>query len=217
MADTYRVSTAGEVFFFKVHMVTRRSRKDVQEEVRLLLHLLADGVGVCEPIMSVKGQYVLSIDAPEGERYAVLYRAAEGVEGTTYLHRRALGRMVALMHQSADRLYPPYERDDFELEHILGDNLESIGRLMINRTEDFELVSRIATHARELVIWSLIPQPPEHGPCHGDLHGGDVLYSPDGEPVIFDFESSGTGWRALDIAVFGGSTDWMDTSVANFF
>ncbi|MBE0695694.1 MAG: phosphotransferase, partial [Anaerolineaceae bacterium] len=50
------------------------------------------------------------------------------------------------------------------------------------------------------------------GVCHGELYGGDVLYSPDGIPVIFDFDSSGCGWRALELAVFTGSSDWMDTS-----
>jgi Ser/Thr protein kinase RdoA (MazF antagonist) len=200
------------VFFFKIYFKSRRSRKDVQEEVRLLLHLLADGIGVCEPIGSVKDKYVLSISAPEGERSAVLYRAVEGAEESTERHRRALGRMVAQMHQSADTLDPPYARDDFELEHVLDDNLAAIGRLMTHRADDFQLIRSIAEYARELVLNSLAPQSPEHGPCHGDLFGGDVLYSPSGEPVIFDFESSGTGWRALDIAIYGGSTDWMDTT-----
>ena len=212
MADTYRVSVGGNGYFLKVFMAKRRSRKDVAEEVRLLLHLLHHGVSVCEPIISVKGDFLLSIKAPEGERYAVLYSEAVGVKGISEIHRRAFGRMVARMHQSADSLGPPYGRDCLELEHILDDNLASIDKFMVNRREYFEMISRISSHAKELVSCVLEPRPPEHGVCHGDLFGGDVLFSSDSEPVIFDFESSGTGWRALDIAVFTGNTDWMDTS-----
>jgi Ser/Thr protein kinase RdoA (MazF antagonist) len=212
MGDTYRIEADGRLFFLKVFTALRRSRKDVEEEVRLLLHLAQDGIKVSVPVGSIKGPYVLPLAAPEGERCAVLYKAATGVEGTTETHRRALGKMVARMHQSADKLQPPYARDDFELEHLLDDNLAIINRLMENRRQDYELIDRIAAHARERITSLLPRRHPEHGVCHGDLHGGDVLYSGDGEPELFDFESSGCGWRALDIAVFRGSSDWMDTS-----
>ncbi len=212
MADTYQVLAGNTSYYLKVHRPERRSRHEVEEEVRLLHHLLDDGVGVCEPVASASGESVLDISAPEGVRFAVLYRAVEGVSGTTGAHRRALGRMVARMHQCADRIDPPYDRHCLELERVLDDNLEPIRGLMANRGDDYQLIERIASHAKALVTASLAPRPPEHGVCHGDLHGGDVLYPDDDRPVIFDFESSGTGWRALDIAVFGGSVDWMDTS-----
>ena len=44
----------------------------------------------------------------------------------------------------------------------------------------------------------------------GDLHGGDVCYDKNHIPVLFDFDSSGYGWRALDVGVFPASDDWMD-------
>ena len=212
MGDTYRLEAGGQVFFLKVYMAGRRSRQDVEEEVRLLLHLDREGVGVAPPLPSLDGQYVLALPAPEGERYAVLFEGVTGVEGTTELHRRNLGRMVARMHQCADSLDPPYGRDCLELEHVLDDNLAAIAPLMAHRPEDYAIITRIAKHARDVVTASLPRRHPEHGVCHGDLFGGDVLYSPEGSPVIFDFESSGCGWRALDIAVFQGASDWMDTS-----
>jgi Ser/Thr protein kinase RdoA (MazF antagonist) len=212
MSDAYRIEAGGQLFFLKVSMAARRSRHDVDEEVRLLLHLARGGVGVSTPVALVDGQYVIALSAPEGERYAVLYEAARGTEGTTDLHRRELGRMVARMHQVADGLEPPYDRDCLELEHLLDDNLAPIAVLMAHRPEDYAIIARIAKHVKDVVTALLPRRSPEHGVCHGDLHGGDVLYSPDGVPVLFDFESSGTGWRALDIAVFQGSSDWMDTS-----
>ena len=212
MADTYRIDAGGRVYYLKVSMTSRRTLKDIDEEVRLLIHLSDGEVAVSAPVKSINGQYVLALPAPEGERYAVLYQGAIGVEGTTDLHRRELGRMVARMHQRADSLEPPYERDFLELEHLLDDNLASIQLLMAHRPQDYAIIARIAQYAREVVVSALPRRNPEHGVCHGDLHGGDVLYSPEGLPVLFDFDSSGCGWRALDIAVFQGAADWMDTS-----
>lgn len=214
MCDTYRIAAGHRLCFFKVSMAGRRSRKDVEEEVRLLLHLANGGVSVSLPLETREGEHVLALPAPEGERYAVLFEAAEGVEGSTALHRRELGRMVARLHLCADSLEPSYDRDYFELSYVLDDSLTAIQALMSHRPDDYQMISKIAHHAKDLVTSALPRRKPEHGVCHGDLFGGDVRYAPDGAPVIFDFDSSGCGWRALDIAVFQGSVDWMATSRA---
>ena len=51
---------------------------------------------------------------------------------------------------------------------------------------------------------------PVYGICHGDLHGGDVCYDDNTVPTLFDFDSSGCGWRALDLGVYLASDDWMN-------
>ncbi len=82
-ADTYRIEADAQLYFLKVSMASRRSRKDVDEEVRLLFHFAREGVSVLAPIESIRGRYVLALPAPEGERYAVLLEGAKGTEGTT--------------------------------------------------------------------------------------------------------------------------------------
>jgi Ser/Thr protein kinase RdoA (MazF antagonist) len=53
---------------------------------------------------------------------------------------------------------------------------------------------------------------PVYGICHGDLHTGNARLNQDGELVLYDFDSFGYGWRALDIGVYRVSYDWMDLS-----
>ncbi len=120
--------------------------------------------------------------------------------------------MGARMHQCADSLAPPYGRACYELEELLDANLTAIGAIMAHRPEDYAIIVRIAEVVKDVVSSALPRRTPEHGVCHGDLHGGDALHSPDGTPVLFDFDSSGLGWRALDIATFEGTSDWMDIS-----
>ena len=78
ICDTYRVRAGTRQSFFKVYRHGRRAKLDVEEEVRLLLHLTEDSVSVAEPIRRSDGSFTVAFDAPEGTRYGVLFRAAEG-------------------------------------------------------------------------------------------------------------------------------------------
>ena len=53
---------------------------------------------------------------------------------------------------------------------------------------------------------------PEYGICHGDLHAGNARFDRNGELALFDWDSFGYGWRALDIGVYRVSYDWLDLS-----
>ena len=120
--------------------------------------------------------------------------------------------MVARMHQCADNMPEPYHREHLDMKHLLDDNLAAIAPLMAHRNEDFALIKDIAEHCRNRITQLLPKSKPEYGVCHGDLHGGDVRYDENNVPVLFDFDSSGCGWRALDVGIFLASDDWMDVS-----
>ncbi len=83
---------------------------------------------------------------------------------------------------------------------------------MVNRATEFKIIENIGEYCKEQVHKLLPTTKPEYGVCHGDLFGGDVRYKEDNTPVIFDFDSSGCGWRALDIGVVLNTPDWMNTS-----
>jgi Ser/Thr protein kinase RdoA (MazF antagonist) len=40
------------------------------------------------------------------------------------------------------------------------------------------------------------------GACHGDCHGFNARFGPDGAATLFDFDDGGPGWRSYDLAVF---------------
>ena len=214
ICDTYRVSASDAVFFLKVYRHGRRSRRDVAEEVRLLNHLADCGVAVAKPMAKRDGAFVSELAAPEGLRCAVLFEAAVGAHGDDGDPNRirAFGEAVAQMHAAADEMAEPCERTPLEMDHLLGENLEAIRPFMAHRPADLSLIERIAEDSARGVDDLLPRTKPEHGICHGDLHGGDVCYRDDGAPILFDFDSSGIGWRALDIGVFLASDDWMDTT-----
>jgi Ser/Thr protein kinase RdoA (MazF antagonist) len=212
ICDTYKVEIPGRAYYLKVYKYARRTQMDVTEEVRLLNHLAANGVSIARPVMRKDGLYVSRLAAPEGVRYAVLFEAAHGVAGDEGDPNRikAFGEMVGRMHQVADEMREPYRRSHLDMRHLVDENLRAIAPLMAHRGTDFSVIVRLAEACKYRINQWLPKSKPEYGICHGDLHGGDVCYDENHKPVLFDFDSSGCGWRALDIGVFLASDGWMD-------
>lgn len=212
ICDTYKVTACERVYYLKVYRHARRTRLDVTEEVRLLNYLAANEISVAKPVMKRDRQYVSTLLAPEGPRYSVLFEAAPGVagDGGDLGRVKALGEMVGRMHQVTDQMDAPYRRSHLDMHHLVSDNMSVIAPFMAHRETDLRLIDRIADACEARIDRLLARSKPEYGICHGDLHGGDVCYDEAGRPVLFDFDSSGVGWRALDIGVFLASDDWMD-------
>jgi len=214
ICDTYRADTIDRRYYLKVYRHGRRSQLDVSEEVRLLRHLSSCGVSVARPIARRDGEFAGRLSAPEGDRFAVLYEAAPGTSGDNgdVGRIRAFGEAVGRLHVCADRIKPAYRRAHLDMKHLVHENLAVIEPFMSHRSADVALIHRVANDCEQRVCEILPLSKPEYGICHGDLHGGDVGYDNADQPVLFDFDSSGYGWRALDIGVFLASDAWMDTS-----
>ena len=213
ICDTYKVKTAQTDCFLKIYMYGRRTRLDVTEEVRLLNYLSRNHVAVAKPIARKNQNFVNQLRTSEGVRYAVLFEAAEGVEeGNDENRIKAYGEMVARFHQCSDRMRGAYRRKHLNMNLLVDNNLAAISPLMAHRPADFAIIKNIGDQGKRRISNLLTTSKPEYGICHGDLHGGDVLYEEDNLPVLFDFDSSGCGWRALDIGVFLTSSQWMDIS-----
>jgi len=215
ICDTYTVEAGAREYYLKVYRSSRRTRTDVTEEVRLLNHLADNGISVARPVARRDGMYVSQLTAPEGTRYSVLFEAAGGTaddDEEDLTRTKAFGHMVGRMHASSDRMPGDYRRAHLDMRHLLDDNLSVIASLVAHRAKDLNLIRGIAEECRARVTGLLPQSKPEYGICHGDLHGGDVHYDANNRPTLFDFDSSGYGWRALDIGVFLASDAWMDTS-----
>jgi len=213
ICDTYFIKTAEKDYYLKIFMHGRRTNLDASEEVRLLKYLDKNGVCVAMPVIKKDGSFVSQLKAPEGTRYAVLYHGVEGAEEDNNENRiKSFGDMVARFHQCSDKMPGSYRRKHLDMKYLIDDNLTLISTLMNHRIEEYKIIEKIGEYCKEKVQKLLPTSKPEYGICHGDLFGGDVRYKEDNTPIIFDFDSSGCGWRALDIGVVLNTPDWMNTS-----
>jgi len=160
--------------------------------------------GICDTYRIEAGshEYYLKV-YKHGRRSRMDVEAATGIAGDNGdpYRIRALGEMVGRMHRCADRLSMPYRRSHLGIHHLVDDNLNGIVPLLAHRGAALSLISDIAYVCKARISRLLPKSTPDYGICHGDLHGGDVCYDDNNTPTLFEFDSSGCGWRALDIGV----------------
>jgi Ser/Thr protein kinase RdoA (MazF antagonist) len=211
MSDAYAVTAGKESFFFKVYLYGRHSREEVEAEIAFANDLLSDRIPVAAPVADRCSEYIVGLDAPEGVRYGVLFRAAAGDEPqeTNLAHSAAFGRLAARIHACADRQDKVYQRWHLDETYLIRDPIRGMRPFLQHRPADLDYLARFGEDMIGELCALLPRRPPEYGVCHGDLHAGNARLDRDGRLTLFDLDSFGYGWRALDIGVYRVSYDWL--------
>ena len=217
--DTYHARAGSSSYYLRVYTRGWRELHDIESEVELLNRLRALDVSVAYPIATRNGEYIVSIDAMEGVRHAVLFPAAEGKSREITDHWSSeFGRVVGHLHVSMDRIPTPFNRFHLDHEHTLDAPLRSAEPLLAHRRRDYDYLLDISQQLRARVDELLPKESPEYGLCHGDLHLGNIHFQDDGTHTLFDFDCFGYGWRAYDLAGFLSTLEaskWDKTAKAN--
>lgn len=201
---TYHVRTDEGHYILRIYPHGRRSRAEVEGELSFLNSLHALGVPVSVPLRTTAGHQTLSLEAPEGKRLAALFSFAPGhpLEPRKDLDSvRAYGRLLATVHQLADRLPMPESRPPLDFERLVAGPIARLWQTFPARRRDW-------AHLREMVptlhavIDALGKRAPQYGMCHGDVGPANVHVTQDGTLTLFDFDFCGPGWRAYDVSVF---------------
>lgn len=214
MSDVYLVETQAQAYFLKVYWGDRHPKESIEAEIHLLNDLRAHGIPVTAPVPDRDSNYLQTLGAPEGTRYAVLFHGVMGDEPreTNLAQSRGFGRLAARMHNCMDGLRRVHGRRQLDERYLIHEQIECIRPYLEHRTADLDYLIDLGTDL-SAELCSLLPRrTPEYGLCHGDLHTGNARYDRDGELTLFDFDSFGYGWRAVDIGVYLVSYDWMDLS-----
>lgn len=214
MSDTYLVEAGDARYFFKVGMYGRHDRTAVEGEVAFACDLCDAGISVTVPLERCDGMLICDIPAPEGVRYGVLYRAVTGEapQETNLTHSRQFGRLAAQIHDWADRSGRTYARWHLDENHLVRGPIREMKPYLAHRPADLACLRQLGEDLIVELRALLSKQLPEYGLCHGDLHTGNACFDGNGKLVLFDLDSFGYGWRALDIGVYRVSYDWMGLS-----
>jgi Ser/Thr protein kinase RdoA (MazF antagonist) len=207
MNDTYRVKAGAETYFLRVTGYGWRSRYAVAAELAAIADLHARGVAVAPAVRREDGTVLMSLPAPEGERFAALFAEAPGesVRDITLEQARAYGRLAAALHAAADAAPTDYHRFQLDESHLLNEPLQAIRAALadVDAGDGKDLVFLEETAERVRHRLRALPRtPPGYGLCHGDLHPANVCFDAAGAPTLFDFDCMGYGWRAYDLTVF---------------
>lgn len=211
--DTYRIEGEYDNYYLRIYRYNWRRKEDIISEIKLLNFLKnCEQISVSAPIMKIDGEFLTEINAPEGLRYAVLFRSAIG-EHKTLDPKRSFnyGKTAAIIHTVADEL-ESLERFHIDLEHLLDEPLKHIKPFLSKREEDYKYLETTARELSSKVNKLLSKDKSVYGLCHGDFHNGNTFLDNDDNLTVFDFDCFGYGWRAYDISVFlwscGSSKNW---------
>jgi Ser/Thr protein kinase RdoA (MazF antagonist) len=204
MLDTYRVTTVAGSTILRIYPAQRRTEMDILAELDVLAYLHTAGISVSVPIPQHDGQRLLTIQAPEGVRYAALFTYAPGQplsQQCTRPNARAFGRMLAEMHLLTDHWPQLPSRLPLDLVTLVDRSLAELDRIFGERAAEWAFLRQVASAVRPRIA-ALPTEPPGYGFCHGDTGSANAHITADGRLTLFDFDMCGSGWRAYDIGTF---------------
>jgi Ser/Thr protein kinase RdoA (MazF antagonist) len=215
MSDVYRVDAFDAAYILKIYMHNRHSMHAIEAEVDFLIDLNDHDIPVAAPVANKDELFINEFDAPEGIRYAVLFDAVEGDEPkeVNLEHSRSFGRLAGCIHKYSDMSAKKYDRWHLNEAYLVDEPLNLIKPYLENRRSDWEYLRALGSELIAELHRLVSKNSPEYGLCHGDLHTGNARFDKDGRLTLFDFDSFGYGWRAIDIGVYHVSYDWMSLSV----
>jgi Ser/Thr protein kinase RdoA (MazF antagonist) len=198
--DVYLLDVGGKGYVAKVYGPGWRTAADLAYEIELLAHLDACGVPVATAVPGRDGGLVRSLSLPEGERYLVLFTLAPGAEPvepfTPALYSR-FGQAAAALHRAADSFVSAQPRAPLDLTRLLDRPLAAIRLCLGHRSADWAYLCDLAERVRARMV-EFAAAGLDWGPCHGDLTLDCFRITEEGRITLYDFDSGGPGWRAME-------------------
>lgn len=173
-------------------------------EAAVLQHLRARGCPVAVALPTRSGDVSMHVPLPEGERALMLFEHLDG-EATADLPEniQAFGRGLARLHHAGEGFESNAPHYTLNLDHLL---LSPLQRLLQAPTMTAELRPQFETLGQRLHDRILAMGPLTQVLCHGDAHSDNNFIrtheSGEREAVFFDFDETGPGYLAYELAVY---------------
>ena len=199
-------------YLLRVHEPGYQEPEAIELELTWLAAMRREAnLPVPEPIKTLDGRWVLSINVPgiQGTRYCSLLRWIKGRSVKNHFqphHLRAQGRLMARLHNFSIQWQPPagFCKRKFDWDGLFQSD---VGSGMAN-AEAWALLSPLHREAFSFVAERIRDVMNDWGQgldvfglIHGDLGVDANLFFWHGEPRAIDFDDSGFGYWAFDLAV----------------
>lgn len=188
--DVIQVITEQGHYALKLYAVT--TRDEVQWEIDLILHLLKHNTPVVRPV-SGRTEYLNIFVVNGEERVGVLFEWAAGEKPKDSRDAYTLiGKAAAQIHQAADSFSSSLPHTQYNAAYLIDEQLERMRPMLIETGRLQRFVGLIKR------LRSILNNPAlDYGVCHMDLKPDNVHIDGD-RLIVFDFNSSGESWRAIE-------------------
>ncbi|WP_109832274.1 phosphotransferase [Reichenbachiella versicolor] len=190
---------SGEKFVIRVYFKDWRTEDEIEEELALLDYLKKNRLTVAYPIENSEGQYIQKIEAPEGERYVVLFSYVEGetIRKPTADHCYHLGVEISKMHKVT--INKSIQRQNYT-DTTLSTWAYKLAKSKFG-TSSYEM--KYFGRAKNIISEEFNNAKRDdlrQGVVHLDLWYENMKIKDDKHIAFFDFDNCGNGWQFLDIA-----------------
>ncbi len=201
--DTYLIRGAEHKFILRVYKHNWRSMESIETELQLIEYLKKNGISVSYPIPDKQGNFIHSLNAPEGLRHFVLFSFAEGIQVRKLSIEQAylLGIETGKIHTLTQNKSFGIPAHDYAIETQFEITITALKSVLIAFPEHYNYILQLRNEF--ITLFSSINSCElQTGICHGDLQAENFHITPDNRFTFFDFDFLGTGYLAYDIGVF---------------
>ncbi len=199
--DTYLITDNLEKFIFRVYSFNWRSKIQIEEEIRLLNLLKQANISISYPIKDNENNDIQSLNAPEGERFGVLFSYANGQKQhilSIETHFK-IGELMGRFHNITNNL--TLERVNYNTQIILKDSLKQIAHFLPLHTAEMAFMQSTQTYLLQ-EFEKIDTSKMRAGIVHLDIWFDNLNVTEDNKITIFDFDFCGNGWLSFDIAYY---------------
>ena len=201
--DTYLIESRKEKYILRVYKHNWRILESIETEIQLLNYLKENGIPVSYPISDNQKQFIHSIEAPEGMRYAVLFSYAEGeqIRKLSIEQAELLGIQTGKIHLLTQNKKIGKTAHNYDIDLQFEKTLNTLKLILVNHTDEYNYVVQLKGYFTEL--FSEIDKTQlAAGICHGDLQAENFHLTKNNRFTFFDFDFFGEGYLIYDIGVF---------------
>lgn len=201
ISHTYLIKDEDKRFIFRVYSLEWRTENEILEEIRLLNLLKANNISISYPITDLSENYIQTINAPEGERLAVMFSYAEGEKLLNFDEQNHfnVGVLMAQIHQLTQNLH--LERITYTPQVLVDNVFEYLPHFLPNDTKEMAFMKTTQTYL--LHEFSKVnPESIRKGTVHLDIWFDNLNITKKGKITVFDFDFCGNGWLCMDIAYY---------------
>jgi len=201
MNHLYIVHDNEKKYVFRVYTYNWRTKLEIEEELRLLVHLKAADRQIAYPIADKSKEYIQEIEAPEGKRFGVLFSYAKGKKTAKFSLQTSflIGQALAKVHQSTENF--ELTRISYNNQNLLTNSVLKIKKFFKKTNNEIEFLEKLSAFLT-LKIDNIDKQKMRYGSVHFDVWFDNLHIDDENEITFFDFDFCGNGYLCFDISYF---------------
>lgn len=201
MNHLYIVQDDDNKYVFRVYTCNLRTKLEIEEELRLLIHLKENNKQVSYPIADAFSEYIQEIDAPEGKRFGVLFSYAKGTKTAKFSAQSSflIGEALAKMHQATENF--ELSRITYNSQNLLDNPVLNTKKFFNKTNTEIEFLEKLSTFL-SLKMNAIDKQKMRFGSVHLDVWFDNLHVDEEKDVTFFDFDFCGNGYLCSDISYF---------------